>query len=90
MAQTTLLDDIKHQVAASSKLQELIAQLRTNPSLKPHYSVRDGILYWKNRIVIAGDAGGLITQILQEFHSSSIGGHFGFLRTHACIAMYFF
>ncbi|KAJ1380494.1 Ty3/gypsy retrotransposon protein [Sesbania bispinosa] len=87
MAQTTLLDDIKHQVVASSKLQELIAQLRMDPSLKPHYFVRDGILYWKNRIVIPEDAGGLITQILQEFHSSSIGGHSGFLRTHARIAI---
>ena len=46
------------------------------------------LLYWKNRIVVPKDVD-LIQQLLQEFHSSPIGGHFGLTRTLARVTQQF-
>src|ERR1044072_2739538 len=45
-----------------------------------HYAVRDGLLYWKNRLVIPVKEE-VIQRILQEYHSSPVGGHAGITRT---------
>ncbi|GKG14609.1 transposon Tf2-1 polyprotein, partial [Tanacetum coccineum] len=54
------------------------------------YFFKDGLLYWKRRVVVPPENPELITKLLVEFHSSPIGGHAGFLRTYARVATYFF
>ena len=54
------------------------------------YFLQDGLLYLNNKLVLPADSSDIILQVLREFHSSPIGGHSGFLRTHARIALYFF
>lgn len=47
----------------------------------PHYVVQDGLLFYRNRVVIPCADRELVKLILQEFHSSQIGAHAGYLCT---------
>ena len=53
------------------------------------YSIQEGLLFHKHRLVIPSQAAHLKSQIMQEFHASPIGGHSGFLRTYVRIASQF-
>ncbi|PNY16671.1 retrotransposon-related protein, partial [Trifolium pratense] len=53
------------------------------------YSIRDGLLYWKQRLMIPKDSD-LLNKILFEFHTSPIGGHAGITRTIARIKSQFY
>ena len=46
----------------------------------PHYSVKNGLLYWKQRVVVLQQSA-LVAEILHEFHDSSIGRHLGVAKT---------
>ncbi|MCI22068.1 disease resistance protein [Trifolium medium] len=46
------------------------------------YSVKDGLLYWKDWLVLPSQSQ-LIQTVLKENHSSPIGGHAGVTRTIA-------
>jgi hypothetical protein len=50
-----------------------------------NYTVKDQLLYWKDKLAIPPSSP-LIQKLLQEFHSSSIGGHSGTTRTLARIS----
>ena len=84
------MDTIKQAISQSTSLQSLIDKYHQNPSLFPHHTYKGDFLYWKNRLLIPPESTAIINQILHEFHSSPLGGHAGFLRTHARIATYFF
>ena len=86
----SIIDDIYLELRSSSELQDLLHRFHVDPMTMPHYFVRDGLLFFKDRIVIPHDARSLIMKILQEFHSSAVGGHSGFLRTLARISTQFF
>lgn len=45
----------------------------------PGYEIRHGDLYWRSGLVIPSYDHYLIKRILEEFHSSPIGVHVGFL-----------
>ncbi|XP_077219595.1 uncharacterized protein LOC143853740 [Tasmannia lanceolata] len=53
-----------------------------------HYTWRHGLLLYKGKIIIPTDSG-LKTTLLQEFHSSPVGGHAGISRTMARIGLNF-
>ena len=42
------------------------------------YSVKDGLCFYKNRVVVLTT---LRAELLQEFHDSKMARHFGVLRT---------
>lgn len=48
--------------------------------LCPDYDLKDGLIYFKNRLWLAEDSN-LITKILEEYHNSVFGGHLGVDRT---------
>ncbi|WVY90886.1 hypothetical protein V8G54_036400 [Vigna mungo] len=56
------------------KLSNLYSQCIQGQGPNSEYSVKDGILFWKGRILVPNNST-LINQILQEFHNSKIGGH---------------
>ncbi|MCI61891.1 hypothetical protein A2U01_0083148, partial [Trifolium medium] len=61
----------------------------SHPQSQQHYTVKDDLLYWKNRVVIPTPSA-LVQKLLQEYHSSPIGGHAGITRTAARIKAQFY
>lgn len=85
--QTSLWDSLRAAVTTHPYMIQ-IGKLATSNMGKP-YLWRAGLILYKNRVVIPPDSD-LITQILQEFHDSPSGGHFGVLRTCKRIAAQFY
>lgn len=63
------LQQLKSELSKHEHLQEIIAQCLNNTVTDGHYTVREGLLYWKNRLVLPGDSP-LIQQVLKEYHAS--------------------
>jgi hypothetical protein len=80
--ENSIVRQLKETLQRDSKLLVIMQQCVEQPLLHPNYSVKGDLLYWKNRIVVPKDVN-LIQQLLQEFHSSPIGGHSGLTRTLA-------
>ncbi|CAJ2661993.1 unnamed protein product [Trifolium pratense] len=86
--QYNFTQQVKEAIQQDDNLLEIIQKCLQG--LAPtNYTVREGILYWKHRMVIPPKAT-LIQQILEEFHTSPIGGHAGMTRTLARIKSQFY
>nr|GEW76097.1 hypothetical protein [Tanacetum cinerariifolium] len=90
ISQDTIVEDIQAALATSSSISSIINQVENDPVAMPSYQVKNGFLYRKNRMVIPPESRDLISKLLVEFHSSTLGGHAGFLCIYARIATYFF
>ncbi|WVZ17903.1 hypothetical protein V8G54_010885 [Vigna mungo] len=71
------------------RLKELYDQCLADPLQSPDYRIKDGLLFWKGRIMLPVEEN-IIIQVLLEFHSSKIGGHVGVAKTMARICSQFF
>lgn len=76
---------MQHEVNLDHHLQKIINDLQTDPSSRPGFSVKQAVLFYKGRLVLSADSA-CIPRLLEEFHSSPVGGHSGFLRTYRRIA----
>ncbi|XP_026445458.1 uncharacterized protein LOC113346084 [Papaver somniferum] len=81
--------EIMHECHNDTEYGELIQRLVADPTYKRNYSYVDGILRYKCRIVVVSTSS-WCSKILQEFHSTPIGGHSGFLRTYKRIQHNFY
>jgi hypothetical protein len=54
-----------------------------------NYTIREQLLYWKDKLAIPPNSD-RIQQILQEFHSSTVGDHADITRTLARISSQFY
>ncbi|GAU47333.1 hypothetical protein TSUD_101210 [Trifolium subterraneum] len=86
--QCSFVQQIKLALQQNSHLLEVMNQCTQNQG-PSHYTMKEGLLYWKQRIVIPSNIA-LIQQVLYEFHSSPIGGHVGITRTLAIIKSQFY
>nr|KYP74492.1 Retrotransposable element Tf2 [Cajanus cajan] len=84
-----LVQKIKAALVLDTSLQVIIADCTQGKVMNSPYTVLDGLLLWKDRIVVPNDST-IINQILQEYHSSPIGGHSGVARTIARVTTQFF
>nr|CAJ00278.1 hypothetical protein [Lotus japonicus] len=75
--------------AADEALQQLISQVLAQPQLHAHYSVVDGFLFRKHRLMIPNNSQ-VRTLILEWLHSSHQGGHSGIRATVVRIKSLFF
>ncbi|XP_015953413.1 uncharacterized protein LOC107477848 [Arachis duranensis] len=82
---TTLKEDLQ----ADDSLKALLLQCRQNPQGEGNYSSKNGLLLWRNRVVIPLGSS-LIKLILKEYHDSVIGGHSGIAKTTERIASNFY
>lgn len=57
-------------------------QLQSQPENHADFTCRNGILYHKNRIVISSKSA-LKNALLDEFHTSPMGGHTGISKTYS-------
>ncbi|GKB21280.1 retrotransposon-related protein [Tanacetum coccineum] len=78
---TQLLDGLKDD----PQLQKIIQEVTNDPQSRPGFSLVNGKLYHKERLVIPATSP-WISQLLEEFNSSPNGGHLGFYRTYRRLA----
>ncbi|MCH88698.1 hypothetical protein A2U01_0009589, partial [Trifolium medium] len=67
----------------------LMQKAANNPKMQQKFQIRGGLLYFKDRLFIPAEAD-LITSLLQEFHSSPVGGHSGIQATLARLSATFY
>lgn len=84
-----ILGEIKTEVLKDKELAEVYAKCSAQPTALFPYSIRDGTLCWKGRVVVRPQATTLQQKLLMEFHASLVGGHAGINRTFSRIATYF-
>ncbi|KAI5405312.1 hypothetical protein KIW84_052187 [Lathyrus oleraceus] len=84
-----LWDSLLKSYEHDSALQGLKLQVLSNPTLHPHFSVLDNLLYRKQKLVIPND-GQVRLVILQWLHSSHQGGHSGIRASIARIKSMFY
>ena len=80
---------IKEEIRLDPTLTQLRETLQTDPAAKPGYTLREELLFFKGRLVLPSTSS-LIPTLLQEYHSTSVGGHSGFIRTYKRLARTFF
>lgn len=83
-----IVNSIKQALTTNTTLQPIIQQCLTATPPTPHYTMHDGLLYWKNRLVIP-DAHTLKQQLIQECHNSLLGSHVGYAQTLARVTAQF-
>ncbi|KAI5418581.1 hypothetical protein KIW84_042997 [Lathyrus oleraceus] len=76
---------IQHEVRNDPYLKKVMADLHVNPTSQPGFQLIKGRLFYHGRLVLSAESK-CIPLMLQEFHSSSTGGHSGFLRTYRRLA----
>ncbi|KAL4577127.1 hypothetical protein LXL04_013230 [Taraxacum kok-saghyz] len=76
-----LLAEIKND----TRLQNLKAVFVTDPARFSGFSIKNDVLYYKNRLVIPRNSR-FIPDLIREFHESAIGGHSGYYRTYRRLA----
>lgn len=60
---------------------QLIAKLSIAPTSIPDYTLMQGILRYKGKILV-GTTGAMRPQLVQPFHQSALGGHSGERATY--------
>ncbi|KAL4308599.1 hypothetical protein GQ457_01G021920 [Hibiscus cannabinus] len=83
------IDELRIANKQHPELLKLHQQLENDPKSLADYVVRDGLLFFRDRLVVPSDSN-LRQQLLLEFHSSPIGGHSGVHRTFHRLASNFF
>lgn len=83
------LEQLKKEIVNDSHLQTIVQQCLDNTMDDRNYMVKEGLLYWKHRLVIPMESN-LIHQILKEYHDTPIGGHAGVTRTLARVTAQFY
>jgi hypothetical protein len=82
------LTDIQHTYNLDSKTQELVAELAIDPTVVAHFSLKDGLIRYKNCLWIGEDPH-LQAKIVSALHSSPIGGHSGVPVTYNRVKIIF-
>ena len=81
-------DDEYHLVQEANQdlaIQKIRSAMLQEPISKPGFTLRNGILYYKDRLVISSTSK-FIPHMLQEFHDTKTGGHSGYYRTYRRLA----
>jgi hypothetical protein len=82
------LTDIQQTYDSDSKTKELVAKLAIDPAAVAHFSLKDGLIRYKNRLWIGEDPH-LQAKIVSALHSSPIGGHSGVPVTYSRVKSIF-
>ncbi|RDY09944.1 hypothetical protein CR513_05611, partial [Mucuna pruriens] len=64
------------EVMGDPKLAKLIEELEVDPNAHTHYTLEQNQLRYKGRLVLPPNSV-WIPKLLQEFHTTPTGGHFG-------------
>ncbi|CAM8905351.1 unnamed protein product [Rhodiola kirilowii] len=83
-----LLKGLRHLFTTSPAAKDLYNQVVSKPGEHADYQVRDGLLLYKNKLVVPEDSL-LRDLIIHEYHDTPVGGHAGIQRTMARINLHF-
>lgn len=78
-------DELQAVVLADHELQNIILALQSGSTSSPHFSLIQGQLFYKDRLVIP-EKFVWLSRLITEFHSISQGGHSMAFRTHRWLA----
>lgn len=73
-------EELASQVAQDEVLQYIIKAVENGDVGTEGYSVRDGLLFKEDRVVIPAKSP-FINSLIKQFHNSNVGGHEGVLKT---------
>jgi hypothetical protein len=73
---------------ADEHCQTLIAKLRIDSQAETNYTLKSGILSYKNKIVV-GNQTELRSKIVSSLHNSAFGGHSGEAATYQRVKLVF-
>lgn len=76
---------LQAEVLQDPALKEIIDALLVNLELRHGYSFKNGVLLYKNMVVLSAKSP-IFPLLLKEFHASPSGGHSGFLHIYRRIA----
>ena len=76
---------IDEEVRQDPHLSKVISDLELDANSHQHYALKQGRLFYKKRLVLASNSQ-WIPKLLQEFHSTPMGGHSGVYRTYRRVA----
>ena len=88
-AEPSWLLQVQQSLQADPHWQNILTTTRTSSLGSTPFTCYNGLLYWKNRLVIP-EGSGLRPLILKDFHDSLVGGHAGIARTTARICASFY
>jgi hypothetical protein len=74
------VEDLKHQYTTDAELQQFWEKWQNNELDTRKFSVRDGILLYKQKIML-GQSPRIKAQVLQFVHSDPMAGHSGYDKT---------
>lgn len=75
------LQKLKASFQADPQLQELLQQVQVDPEAFPQFKVVRDLLFFKGKLYIPSSSP-LKNVILEEFHSTLLGGHSGITKTY--------
>lgn len=78
-------DTLQHELWEDNFLKKICDDIESDPCTHMGFSVENGVLYYKGRLVIPKTST-LISNIIWKFHSSPMGGHSGESKTYQQIA----
>ncbi|KAD3641652.1 hypothetical protein E3N88_30876 [Mikania micrantha] len=73
------------EAQADPNIQQFMQKYSADPSKYKGYSIKQGVLFFKSRLVIATNSK-YIPALLHEFHTTTTGGHSGYYRTYRRLA----
>ena len=79
--QPEFLSKFKAQLALDEEFQQLMNKVQRTPLEYPGFKLMNGLLFFKEKLFIPA-ASPLKQVLLEEFHSSLLGGHSGIHRTY--------
>jgi hypothetical protein len=82
------ITEVQDNYNEDDKCKELLAKLSIDPQAEIHYTMNNGILRYRGKIVV-GDSSELRTSIIKNFHSTALGGHSGEQPTYKRIKLLF-
>ncbi|MCH81226.1 retrotransposon protein [Trifolium medium] len=88
---TKFLQELQVALQSDIELQPILKACQDQDQSENYkdYSMKEGLLLWKDKLLIPNNSD-IIKHILNEFHTSHIGGHAGVTRTMARIRAQFY
>jgi hypothetical protein len=87
--QFVFLNELKQDLEADNKFQELRSRIKNDPAGHPGYAEKNGLILYQGRIWIS-PMSRFKSLLLKEFHETPIGGHAGIIKTLKRLASNFY